>query len=41
MKERAEKEKLTLGRVAVHDRKKEYRSPQKPKVCSKIMLKIH
>ncbi|CAI2193613.1 9362_t:CDS:2, partial [Funneliformis geosporum] len=31
MKERAEKEKLTLGRVAVHDRKKEYRSPQKPK----------
>ncbi|GBB86239.1 hypothetical protein RclHR1_12680005 [Rhizophagus clarus] len=31
MKERAEKEKLTLGRVAVHDKEKEYRSPQKPK----------
>ena len=41
MKEKAEKEKLTPGRVTVHDRKKEYRFPQKLKVCSKIMLKIH
>lgn len=41
MKESAEKEKLTPGRVAVHDRKKEYRSPQKPKVCNKLRLKIH
>ncbi|RIA93198.1 hypothetical protein C1645_763084 [Glomus cerebriforme] len=31
MKQKAEKEKLTPRRVVVHDRQKEYRSPQKPK----------
>lgn len=41
MKKRAEKKKLTLERVAMYDRKKEYRSLQKLKDCNKIMLKIY